>query len=152
MSAAIERRVYRSRTQSFTMVMMILVVDVLIGAGVARNIDRTGLAAFGIAIIALYTAVVWRAAVTGIIISPEGIQVRNVLSNADFEWSEVERFEIDATKGWFPQICRVYTKDGRVKRAVGIQETNVALTRPMQERPAAKIVQELNGLLASQRD
>jgi hypothetical protein len=149
MSDGTETRVYRSRTQSFTMVMWILVFDVLIGAGVARNIHRTGLVVLGVAMMTLYTAVVWRTAVTGIITSPDGIHVRNVLSSVDFKWSEVERFEIDAAKGLFPQICRIYTKDGRVKRAFGIQETNVALMRPMEKRPAAKIVQELNGLLAS---
>jgi hypothetical protein len=133
------------------MAMAILVFDVLIGTGVARNIHRTGLALFGIAMIALYTAVVWRAAVTAIITSSDGIHVRNVLSNADFKWSEIERFEIDADKGWFPQMCRIYIADGRVKRAFGIQETNIALSRPLEERPAAKIVRELNALLASRR-
>jgi hypothetical protein len=133
------------------MVMAILVFDVLIGAGVARNIHRTALALFGIGMIALYTAVVWRAAVTAIITSPDGIHVRNVLSNADFKWSEIERFEIDAAKGWFPQICRIYTADGRVKRAFGIQETNVALSRPIEQRPAVKIVRELNALLEYRR-
>jgi hypothetical protein len=131
--------------------MAILVFDVLIGAGVARNTHRTALVLFGIAMIVLYTAGVGRAAATAIITSPAGIHVRNVLSNADFEWSEIDRFEIDAAKGWFPQMCRVCMKDGRVKRAFGIQETNVALSRPIEKRPAAKIVGELNALLASRR-
>jgi hypothetical protein len=133
------------------MVMLILVVDVIIGSGVARNIHRTGLVVLGVAMISLFTAVTWRAAVTGIITSPDGNHVRNVLSNADFKWSEIERFEIDAAKGWFPQICRIYSEDGRVKRAFGIQETNIALSRPVEKRPAAKIVGELNALLASRR-
>jgi hypothetical protein len=131
--------------------MEILVFDVLIGAGVARNIHRTTLVMLGLAMIVVFTTGAWRAAVTAIITSPEGIHVRNVLSNADFKWSEIDRFEIDAAKGWFPQMCRICTKDGRVKRAFGIQETNVALSRPIEKRPAAKIVGELNALLASQR-
>jgi hypothetical protein len=48
------------------------------------------------------------------------------------------------------QTPRIPT-DGRVKRAFGIQETNIALSRPIERRPAAKIVGELNALLASQR-
>jgi hypothetical protein len=151
MSMGAGRCVYRSRTQSFAIVMVLVAHDVLVGAGVARNIDRTGLAIFGIGLILLVTAVLWRAAVTAIITSPDGIRVRNVLSNADFKWTEIERFEIDAAKGWFPQICRVYTEDGRVKRAFGIQETNIALSRPIEKRPAARIVKELNALLAGQR-
>jgi hypothetical protein len=143
------RQVYRSRTQSFGLIMCILVIDVIVGTGVARNINNTPLVAFGIGIIVLSTAVYWRAASTGIFTSPSGIHVRNVFSNSDFRWDEIERFVVDADRGWFPTICRIYTKDGRVKRAFGIQENNIALTKPMEQRPAAKIVAELNDLLAT---
>lgn len=142
-------RVYRSRTQSFGILMCILANDVLIGAGVARNIDRTSLAVFGVAWITLFTIIAGRAAAAGVFASPNGIHVRNVFSNSDFRWDEIDRFEIDADRGWFPQICRIYTKDGHVKRAFGIQENNIALTKPMEQRPAAKIVGELNELLSS---
>lgn len=47
------------------MVMLILVFDVLIGSGVARNIHRTGLVVLGVAMMCLFTAGAWRAAVTG---------------------------------------------------------------------------------------
>ena|ERR1700691_1564818 len=141
------RRVYRSRTQSFGIVMSMLMLDVIVGAGVARNIDRTGLAVFGVTLILLCSAVCWRAASTGIFVSSTAIHVRNVFSNSNFRWDEIERFEIDADSGLFPTVCRIYTKDGRIKRAFGIQENNIALTRPMEKRPAAKIVAELNEAL-----
>jgi hypothetical protein len=127
--------------------MCILANDVLIGSGVARNIDRTSLVIFGIALIVLFTLVAGRAASTGIFLLPTGIHVRNVFSNSNFQWDEIERFEIDADSGLFPTVCRIYTKDGRIKRAFGIQENNIALTRPMEKRPAAKIVSELNEAL-----
>jgi hypothetical protein len=147
------RRVYRSRTQSFITVMCILWIDVFVGVGVARNLSNTPLAALGIALIVLFTAVYWRGALTGVFTSPTGIHVRNVFSNSDFRWDEIDRFEIDTPGGGlFPQICRIYTKDGRMKRAFGIAETNFALTRPMEKRPAAKIVAELNEALANSTD
>lgn len=140
--------VYRSRTQSFGLTMMILANDVLIGAGIARNTDRAGLVAFGIIWIVLFTVVFGRAAAAGIFASPTGIRVRNVFSNSNFRWEEIERFEIDAERGWFPQVCRIYTKTGRVKRVFGIQETNVAMRLPMEKRPAAQLVSKLNEMLA----
>lgn len=141
-------RVYRIRSQSFIMVMCILANDVLIGAGVARNISRTSLAAGGIAWIVIFTAVAARAAAAGIVASSTGIHVRNVFSSRDFRWDEIDRLEIDTPGGGlFPQICRVYTKNGQMRRAIGITETNVALTRPMEKRPAARMVAELNEAL-----
>jgi hypothetical protein len=152
MSTITDRQVYRSRTQSFGILMMLILCDGIVGAGVARNIDRTGVAVAGIAVVALMTAGAWRAAITGVVVLPEGIHVRNIFSNADFRWDEIDRFEIDTADGsLFPQVCRIYTKDGRKKRVFGIQETNVALTRPMESRPAVKMVGELNELLASKR-
>ena len=148
-SSALER-VYRIRSQSFIVIMGILINDVLIGAGVARNIDRTSLAAVGIVWIVLFTVVAGRAASTGIFTSPIGIHVRNVFSSSDFRWDEIDRFEIDTSDGsLFPQICRIYTKDGQMKRAIGITETNAALTRPIEKRPGAKMVAELNQTLAN---
>jgi hypothetical protein len=149
MTTKAHERVYRN-IQSFWIIMIILMNDVLIGAGVARNIDRMSLAAFGILWIVLFTTVAGRTASTGIFASPIGIHVRNVFSNSDFLWSEIDRFEIDTPGGGlFPQICRIYTKEGQMKRAIGITETNAALTRPMEKRPAAKIVAELNEALAN---
>lgn len=149
MSAISTTRVYRSRSQSFGLAMLILANDVLIGAGVARNTDRAALVVFGITWIVLFTVIGGRAAAAGIFASPSGIHVRNVFSNSDFRWDEIERFEIDAEKGWFPRVCRIYTKSGRIKRVFGIQETNVAMRLPMEQRPAAKIVSELNEALAN---
>jgi hypothetical protein len=148
MKADKPQRVYRSRTQRLSITFSILLFDVIIASGIARNTGRTSLVVFGVALIVLFSVVGLRAALAGIVVSPEGIHVRNVFSNSDFRWDEIERFEIDAEKGWFPRVCRIYTKNGRIKRAFGIQETNVAIRLPMEKRPAAKLINELNEMLA----
>lgn len=79
------------------------------------------------------------------------IRVRNVFSSGGYSWDEIERFEIDAAGGAFPTVCRIYTTDGRVRRAFGVQENNIALAKPAAQRPAAQMVAELNELLARSR-
>jgi hypothetical protein len=146
------RRVYRSQTQSFGMVMCAFVLVVLIGSGVARNIDRVGLAVFGIILIVLGATICLRGALAGIIVSESGIRVRNIFSSAEFSWKDIDRFEIDKPgTGMFPQICRVCMTNGKVKRAVGICETNYALARSPSGRPGEKIVAELNDELSRRR-
>lgn len=145
------RRVYRSRTQSVVIVAFLLTFDVIVGAGVARNEHRTSLVIFGAALMVVFTAVLWRAAMSGIVVSEHGIRVRNVFSSSHYGWGEIERFEIDASSGMFPSVCRIHTRDGRMKRAFGIQETNADLRLPLERRPAAKLVGELNELLQARR-
>jgi hypothetical protein len=148
-AAGAPRHVYRSRSQSFGIVMAAVVFDVLIGAGIARNTDRTGLVALGAAMIAVFTTFAIRAATTGVVTSPEGIEIRNIFSQRHLSWDEIERFEIDTAGALFPTVLRIKTKDGRIKRAFGVQENNVALRKPIEQRPAAKIAEALNEELAN---
>ena len=102
---------------------------------------------FAVLFVLLLTPISLRTAWAGVFASRDKIHVRNVFGSFDLRWEEVERFDIGQS-GFFPQVCRIHARDGRVLRALGIQENNIALVRPKAKRPAQRLVSELNEELA----
>lgn len=106
-------------------------------------------AATDIAVIAIVigTLLGARATLSAIIATREGIRVVNLFKNIKFTWNEIDSFDIGQF-GLLPQVCRIHTKDGKIWRAIGIQEMNVSLLQSQDKRPARKIVEQLNQELA----
>ena len=141
-------RVYRNPSPAFLMtfalgVDVVMISQVVGGAGH----HTTAGTIFAVLFVLLLTPISLRTAWTGLFASRDKIHVRNVFGSFDLRWEEVERFDIGQS-GFFPQVCRIHTRDGRVLRAFGIQENNIALFRPKAKRPAQRLVSELNEELA----
>jgi hypothetical protein len=122
------------------MFMVALVIDI------STSSNRSWVAAGAFTVFSLvYTVGGLRAAWAGVFASQSGIHVRNVFSNVDLRWGQIERFDIGQS-GLFPKVCRIHMKDGKVLRAFGIQESNYASVRKL--AIAQKIADELNKELA----
>jgi hypothetical protein len=142
------RRVYRNPSP-LLVTAITLAVDAL-GAvvliqGLGAEHSSVSATVFIALLIVLFTPVSIRLAWAGIFASQTGIHVRNVFSNLDLKWEEVEQFDIGRS-GLFPKVCRIHTWDGRALRAFGIQESNYASFRKL--AIAGRLVEELNKELA----
>jgi Bacterial PH domain len=148
MSREIRKRVYRNPSP-FVGIAIAVVGDVLIASQIANpNGNSTAAKMLAILFCVGLTVVCLRMAWAAVIASQDGIHVRNVFGSLDVKWGEIERFDIGQI-GLLPQVCRIHTNEGRVLRAFGIQDRNIAVTRPKVERPAQKLVAELNKELAA---
>jgi hypothetical protein len=88
-----------------------------------------------------------RLAFAGIRATDQGIYVKNILSNHQFDWSDVHKFRIGP---WsvFPYVCLIDLRDGRTKHAFGIQErTNFpnGSAEQMAEQLNAELVERSTG-------
>ena len=141
-----DKRVYRSRSQSFGMVLCIFANAVLMSTFLAKS-SKPGVIDFAVLSIIVGVLVGGRTALCAVVVSQEGIRVINLFKTFRFSWSDIDSFDIGQA-GLLPQVCRIHTKDGKMSRAIGIQEMNVSLLQSQDKRPARKIVEQLNQELA----
>ncbi len=132
-------RVYRSRSQTFGIVLTIFAYDVLMVTAITTETSKTNVVVYAVITMVIGTLLGARAALGAIIAFPEGIRVVNLFKTLQFPWGDIELFDIGQS-GLLPQVCRIHTKDGKMSRAFGIQEMNVSLLRSRDKRPARKIV------------
>lgn len=141
-------RVYRNPSPAI-LTTFVLGVDIVMISQVASSSGRhtTAGTIFAVLFVLLLTPISLRAAWAGVFASKDNVHVRNVFGSFDLRWEEIERFDVGQS-GIFPQVCRIHVRDGRVLRAFGIQENNIALVRPKAKRPAQRLTSELNEELA----
>jgi hypothetical protein len=143
-----EARRYRNPSPAI-LTTFVLGVDVVVISQVVGGTGRHTAPGTMVTIlfVLLLTPIALRTAWAGIFASRDKIHVRNVFGSFDLRWEDIERFDIGQS-GIFPQVCRIHAADGRVLRAFGIQENNIALLRPKSNRPAQRLASELNEELA----
>jgi hypothetical protein len=139
--------VYRTRSQSFGIVLTVLVGDLFLATFIARTSEPGAIGIIAVFIL-VGTVIGLRAALTAVEVSREGVQVINVFKKFGLSWADIELFEIGQS-GFLPQVCLIRTKDGNISHAFGIQERNTSLLQSQDTRPAMKIVAELNRELAA---
>lgn len=139
---------YRSRSQSFIIVLAVFAGDVFLASLLVRKAIEPWIVLLIAAFIIAQTALGLRTAFAAIFVSKDGIRVTNLFKTFRLPWADIELFDIGRS-GFLPQVCRIHTKDGKVLRAIGIQESNASLLQPEDLRPAQKIATQLNQELAT---
>lgn len=74
----------------------------------------------------------------GVFVSPNGLHIANVFGSFDLKWEDVEGFEMGRWK-ILPLTCLISLRDGRIKHAVGIEES-----ARFPRGDGVKMVEELN--------
>ncbi len=140
--------VYRSRSQSFVIILAIFSYDVLMLTWLISKPNKPAFTAYAVITMFIITLLGVRASLSAVVTLQAGIRVVNVFKTSQISWNNIEMFDIGQS-GLFPQVCRIHTRDGKMLRAFGIQEANVSLLQSQGKRPARKIVAQLNQELAA---
>ena len=96
----------------------------------------------GTALIVFITLLCGRMAWTAVFAKPDSIRVANMFSSFDLSSGEIQRFDIGRSRV-LPYVCRIHTKDGKVRYAIGVEESTNFKTGS-----AARLAAELNDELA----
>jgi hypothetical protein len=137
-----ERRVYRSRVQLVVGVIWVLFINAVAIGKIVSKPDQPSTVIVAALFSVTFTLLGGRAAWAGIFTSDQGIHVANVFSSFNLQWQEIDRFEIGRWK-LLPYVCLIYTTDGQVKHAFGIEEST-----NFPNGSAKQMVTELNQELA----
>ena len=91
------------------------------------------------------TIVLGRLAWASVLVEDDKLRVVNLFSTFSLEWDRIDRFELGRS-GILPSVCRVHMKDGSVRSALGISESNFSAAQGL--GAAKQMVEELNRELA----
>jgi hypothetical protein len=132
------RRVYRSRSSLIAGAVWLVIANVFAVGTIAQDPSSSSLvlvaALYGLVATAICCRLMW----SGIFVLDDGIHVANIFTSFDADWDEIERIEIGRWK-IARQTCLVHTRDGRVRPALGIQEST-----NFPNGSAERLIQELN--------